>query len=65
MPALQCGLDFFGTDRVMFATDMPFDTQGGRKYIEVALRAMEQLDISAADKAKIFEHNARRVFTLP
>jgi len=65
VPALQCGLDFFGTDRVMFATDMPFDTQGGRKYIEVALRAMEQLDISAADKAKIFEHNARRVFTLP
>jgi len=64
VPALQCGIEFFGVDRVMFATDMPFDTQGGLKYIEVALRAMERLDLSASDKAKIFEHNARRVFHL-
>ena len=64
VPALRCGLDFFGTDRVMFATDMPFDTQGGRKYVEVALAAMEQIDIPAADKQKIFEANARRVFQI-
>ena len=47
------------------ATDMPFDTQGGLKYIAVALQAMQELDASAADKAKLFEHNARRVFRLP
>jgi aminocarboxymuconate-semialdehyde decarboxylase len=64
VPALRCGLDFFGADRVMFATDMPFDTQGGLKYIEVALQAMQTLDASPADKAKIFEHNARRLFHL-
>ena len=64
VPALRCGLDFFGTDRVMFATDMPFDTQGGLKYIDVALQAMQDLDASPADKAAIFEHNARRVFRL-
>jgi aminocarboxymuconate-semialdehyde decarboxylase len=60
--ALRCGIDFFGVDRVMFATDMPFDTQGGLKYIDVALKAMEAIDLSPADKAKIFEHNAVRVF---
>jgi aminocarboxymuconate-semialdehyde decarboxylase len=65
VPALRCGLEFFGVDRVMFATDMPFDTQGGRKYVEVALQAMDAIDIPAADKAAIFEHNARRVFHLP
>lgn len=64
VPALRCGLEFFGSDRVMFATDMPFDTQGGLKYIEVALQAMQGLDASPADKAKIFEHNARKVFRL-
>jgi aminocarboxymuconate-semialdehyde decarboxylase len=64
VPALRCGLDFFGVDRVMFATDMPFDTQGGRKYVEVALQAMEAIDIPAEAKAKIFEHNARRLFRL-
>ena len=65
VPALRCGIDFFGADRVMFATDMPFDTQGGFKYIEVALQAMQALDVPAIDKAKIFEHNARRLFRLP
>ena len=64
VPALACGLEFFGADRVMFATDMPFDTQGGRKYVEVALRAMEQLDAPAEDKKQIFETNARRIFNL-
>jgi predicted TIM-barrel fold metal-dependent hydrolase len=62
VPALECGLAFFGVDRVLFATDMPFDTVGGRKYIEVALQAMAALDIPEADKKKIFEANARRVF---
>jgi aminocarboxymuconate-semialdehyde decarboxylase len=62
VPALRCGIDFFGVDRVMFATDMPFDSQGGRKYIEVALKAMDAIDLPAAAKARIFEHNARHVF---
>ena len=48
----------------MFATDMPFDTQGGLNYVEVALDAMDELDAPRADKAKIFEHNARRVFRI-
>ncbi|HEY6361425.1 MAG TPA: amidohydrolase family protein [Vicinamibacterales bacterium] len=64
VPALACGLQFFGVDRVMFATDMPFDLHGGLKYVEVALAAMEKLDASPEDKAKIFEHNARRLFRL-
>jgi len=65
VPALRCGLDFFGADRVLFATDMPFDTQGGRKYVELALEAMERLEASKEDKDKIFEGNARRLFRLP
>ena len=65
VPALACGLEFFGADRVLFATDMPFDTQGGLKYVEVALQAMETLDASEEDKRKIFEHNARRLFRRP
>jgi len=62
VPALRCGLEFFGVDRVLFATDMPFDTQGGRKYVEVALQAMAAIDMPPDDQAKIYEHNARRIF---
>jgi aminocarboxymuconate-semialdehyde decarboxylase len=64
VPALRCGIDFFGVDRVMFGTDMPFDTQGGVKYVEVALQAMEEIDLSSEDKARIYEDNARRIFRL-
>ena len=64
VPALRCGLDFFGVERVMFATDMPFDLHGGRKYIELALQAMERIDLAPDDKAAIFEGTARRVFRL-
>jgi len=28
--ALRCGLDFFGADRVVFASDCPFDPEAGR-----------------------------------
>ena len=63
--ALTCGLEFFGPDRVLFATDMPFDTEGGRRYVEVAFQAMSELAASADDKQKIFELNARRIFRLP
>ena len=35
------------------------------KTHEVALQAMQELDVPAADKTRIFEHNARRVFRLP
>lgn len=65
VPALRCGLEFFGADRVLFATDMPFDTHGGSKYVEVALRAMDEIQISTEDKEKIFERNARALFKIP
>jgi aminocarboxymuconate-semialdehyde decarboxylase len=65
VPALTCGLAFYGADRVLFATDMPFDTQGGRKYVEVALAAMEALDAPSDVKQQIYEGNARRLFRLP
>jgi aminocarboxymuconate-semialdehyde decarboxylase len=64
VPALACGIEYFGPDRVLFATDLPFDTVGGRKYLDVALRAMEEIDLASSDKHRIFEANARRVFRI-
>lgn len=62
VPALACGLAFFGSDRVLFATDMPFDVEGGAKYLREALSAMEAIDLAEEDKKKIYEDNARRLF---
>jgi len=62
--ALECGLAFFGADRVLFATDVPFDVEGGAKYLREALEVMEAINISAEDKKKIYEDNSRRLFKL-
>lgn len=64
VPALECGLAFFGTDRVLFATDMPFDIEGGAKYLREALRGMKEIELPEDEKSKIYEDNARRLFKL-
>jgi len=61
--AMQCGLDFFGADQVLFASDSPFDPEKGPGYIRETIRCLEELPISAEDRAKIYEGNARRAAT--
>ena len=36
--ALRCGLDFFGADRIVFASDCPFDPEGGPMFIREGIR---------------------------
>ena len=62
--AMQCGLDFFGADQVLFASDSPFDPEKGPGYIRETIRCLEELPISAEDRAKIYEGNARRLLRL-
>jgi aminocarboxymuconate-semialdehyde decarboxylase len=62
--ALECGLAFFGADRVLFGTDMPFDPEQGPGFIRDTIAAMEKIRASPEDKAKIYEGNARRLLTL-
>ena len=52
--ALRCGFEFFGADKVVFATDTPLGP------IKPAIDALNELDISAADKRKIFSGNAEK-----
>jgi predicted TIM-barrel fold metal-dependent hydrolase len=60
--ATECGLKFFGTDQVVFASDAPFDPEGGPLYIRETLRIIDTLDISETDRAKIYQRNAERLF---
>ena len=62
--AARCGHAFFGADRCLFATDAPFDAAAGRQLISRSIAAVEALDISAADKHRIFETNALDLFGL-
>jgi predicted TIM-barrel fold metal-dependent hydrolase len=57
---LMCGYYFFGPDHLLFGTDTPLGQSHGSGIREMT-RAIEQLDIPAIDKEKIFERNALRL----
>ena len=63
--ALRCGLDFFGADRVVFASDCPFDPEGGPMFIREGIRSIEDLDLTAEDRRKIYFGNALRLMRMP
>jgi len=63
-PALLCGYSFFGADHLVFGTDMPIDSQLGLRQTRDTIDAIERMDISEADKVKIFEGNTRRLLRL-
>jgi predicted TIM-barrel fold metal-dependent hydrolase len=63
-PAIRCGLDFFGADQVLFASDSPFDPEKGAGYIRETIRCVDVLDVSEEDRRKIYEGNIRRLIRL-
>jgi predicted TIM-barrel fold metal-dependent hydrolase len=60
--ATECGLSFFGPDQVVFASDAPFDPEGGSLYIRETLKVIDSLDITEAERHKIYQGNAERLF---
>ena len=62
--AMECGLAFFGADHVLFGTDMPFDPEKGTGFIRETIRCLEEMDLSAEDRKKIYEGNARKYLRL-
>jgi predicted TIM-barrel fold metal-dependent hydrolase len=63
-PAIECGRAFFGVDRLLFATDMPFDPGQGRDYIHATLAAIASIDLTAKERKQVLWENARRLFKL-
>ncbi|HVL69688.1 MAG TPA: amidohydrolase family protein [Vicinamibacterales bacterium] len=60
--ATECGLQFFGTDQVVFASDAPFDPEGGSMYIRETLKVIDGLPITDAERENIYQRNAERLF---
>lgn len=51
-------MGFFGIDKVVFASDAPFDPDGGPMYIRDTIRVIDDLDMSDVDRLKIYNGNA-------
>lgn len=57
-----CGIEFFGVDHVLYASDAPFGPEGGAGYIRSTMQVVASLDLSATEKEKISYRNAASFF---
>jgi uncharacterized protein len=62
--ATRCGLDFFGTDHVLFGTDCPFDPEGGPLFIREIIKTIDGLRLKEDDRRKVYFGNAIRMLRL-
>jgi len=59
--ATVCGLAFYPHDRVVFASDCPFDPEKGPGYIRETLRILNSLDLSKEERERIGFRNLERI----
>ena len=62
--ASQCGLDFFGAGQSLFASDCPFDSEGGRIFIRDTLAVVDGLRCTEAERADMYLNNAHKLLRL-
>jgi len=62
--ATRCGLDFFGVDKCLFASDCPFDPEGGPMYIRETIRCLEAVDATDEERERLFLGNAKTLLKL-
>jgi len=63
MPAIKMACDTVGVDQILFGADFPHGRGGmDDQFYPMTLQAMADLQVSEADKEKIFYKNAKRLF---
>ena len=55
--ATVCGLAFYGVNRVVFASDSPFDPEKGPGYIRETIKILDSLDLTKEARDKIYFKN--------
>lgn len=59
--AIECAVNLFGVDHMVFASDMPFDPEDGFGYVRRTLADIDELSVSAEEKDAIRYKNALRI----
>ena len=61
---IRTGLDFFGSKKVLFGTDCPFDPQGGPLFIKETIKAIDSLKLPKDDLRRVYFGNAMGMLKL-
>jgi len=64
-PGLMLARNFFGTEHLLFGTDLPFSGWYGERVTRQTIASVEAMEISDEEKKKIFVDNARKIMRLP
>jgi len=59
--ATVCGLGFYPVEKVVFASDCPFDPEKGPGYIRETLRILDSLNLAKDTQDKIFFRNLEKI----
>jgi len=58
---VDIGLSFYDHDKIVFASDCPFDPEKGTMYTRDAIRFLEDVDLPKAEKDAIWHGNLERI----
>ena len=61
---LRCAYDFFGADRLVFATNYPYGPEEGCLFVRNSLKAIEGLGLKSEEKDKILRSNALKILKI-
>jgi predicted TIM-barrel fold metal-dependent hydrolase len=61
--ATRCGLDYFGADKVVFASDFPFDAEGGSYLVRETIKALDALELTDGVRRRIDLENLSRLIS--
>ena len=61
VPATKAGMEFFPIDKIVFASDCPFDPEGGTMFPRVTLEILDSLKMDKATSEKVFYKNLEAV----
>jgi aminocarboxymuconate-semialdehyde decarboxylase len=59
--AIEHAIEFFGEQNVVFASDAPFDPEGGPQYIRDTIAILDALDIDETTRSAIYQDNIARM----
>lgn len=59
--ATECGLAYYPQDRVLFASDAPFDPEKGPMFIRETIKILDELDINEDWREDIYWRNAAKI----
>jgi predicted TIM-barrel fold metal-dependent hydrolase len=61
VPATKAGMEFYPIDKIVFASDCPFDPEGGTMFPRETLKILDSLKMDKATSDKVFYKNLEAV----